>query len=255
MSAILNEWIKLNNDAVAICKQTNERIRSLKHRGPFVDVCGAFVQKSAETFIAVNILYANHLEEPAQALIRILFELRINFDCLLTMAHRNARNAIQRIIDSMMLEKVKQARASGFMGIPNEIQKDLEKAEKEIADRYNPEEFKQLRKHGFTGVPIEQRATMTGHEAAYNVVYRNFSRNIHSIDYLENYLKTGSLFISDQEGYIESRDVIAHYVAHFSAVGISELANNVFSLGLEKELDELGKRKLQIKALKNKKNE
>ena len=52
------------------------------------------------------------------------------------------------------------------------------------------------------------------------------------------------------EGYIESRDIVAHYTAHFSAVGIMELANHVFSLGMEKEIEYLGKRQAEIKALR-----
>lgn len=249
MSAILNTWMQLNRDARRVCKEAVSRINTLERRDVFVDICGAFLQKGTETFAAVNVLYAHHLEEPAQALIRILFELRINFDCLLTMAHRDTRNTVERVVDSMMLEKVKQARASGFMGIPAEMQQDLEKYEQDIAAKYEPDEFKRLRKHGFTGVSIEQRAAMTGHEAAYSVVYRNFSRNIHSTDYAESYLKAGIYSVSDQDSYIESRNAIAQYVAHFSAVGMTEFANNVFGLGLEKELDELGQRQKKLKTV------
>ncbi|MBK6617921.1 MAG: hypothetical protein IPG31_05960 [Nitrosomonas sp.] len=77
--------------------------------------------KATETLSAVNVLYAHNLAEPAQALIRILFELRINFDCFRHMAAQDPHDAFSRLRDSMMLEKIKQARASGFMGIPTEI--------------------------------------------------------------------------------------------------------------------------------------
>ena len=250
MCAVVNAWMQLNRDARRVCKDAVDRLNVYEPSDAFVHICGAFLRKGTETFSAVNVLYANHLEESAQSLIRILFELRINFDCFLNIAQGDVKNAVQRVVDSMMLEKIKQARASGFMGIPEEIKKQLEENEKQIASRYDKDDFNRMRKHGFTGVPIEQRASMSGHEAAYSVVYRNFSRNIHSTDYLESYLKAGIYDVSYQEEYLESRDVVAHYVAHFSAVGMVEFANGVFDLGLEKELAKLGQRQKEIKAMK-----
>ena len=108
-----------------------------------------------------------------------------------------------------------------------------------------------MRKHGFTGIPIEQRASLTGHEAAYSVVYRNFSRNIHSTDYMESYLKSEIYDLSDQAEYLVSRDVVAHYTAHFSAVGMAEIVNHMFSLGFEEQLDALGTRQKEIKSLES----
>jgi len=189
MSTVVKAWMQLNRDAHRVCKDAADRLVAYEPSDAFVHICGAFLRKGAETFSVVNVLYANHLEEPAQSLIRILFELRINFDCFLNIAQSDAKNAVQRVADSMMLEKIKQARASGFIGIPNEIKELLEQNEKQIVSRYHENDLSRMRKHGFTGVPIEQRASMTGHEAAYNVVYRNFSRNIHSTDYVESYLK------------------------------------------------------------------
>ena len=249
MVNVISAWNQLNQDAYKVCKEAVTRMLSRDTEGPFIDICGAFLQKGAETLSAVNILNENNLEEPAQALIRILFELRINFDCFLVMSYRNLDDAISRVFHSMMLEKIKQARAAEFLGIPIELQEKLINEEKVIAANYDPDDFKKLRRYGFTGLPVEQRASMTGHEAAYNVVYRNFSRNIHSTDYVENYLKAGLLSSSEKEQYIESRDVVANYVAHFSAVGIVEFTNGIFKLELEKELDGLGKRQKEIKTL------
>lgn len=80
-------------------------------------------------------------------------------------------------------------------------------------------------------------------------MYRNFSRNIHSTDYVESYVKAGIHSSDDTGDYNQSRDVVAHYTAHFSAVGILEFANHVFSLGMEKEINHLGQRQTEIKAL------
>lgn len=248
MLAIVNSWIQLNRDARRVCKEACDRLSKIEPRDPLVNLCAAFLIKGTETLSAVNVLYAHKLEEPAQALIRILFELRINFDCFLQMAHQDPRDAVQRVADGMMLEKIKQARAAQYAGIPEEMQQKLAQDEKQISDRYSPEELTRIRKHGFTGIPIEQRASMTGHEAAYSIVYRNFSRNVHATDYMESYLRNESYDVDQDRSYRHSRDIAAHYTAHFSAVGMMEFANHVFSLGLEREINELGKRQREIKA-------
>lgn len=249
MSRDIKEWMLLNREAQSVCADALKLLAPKTERDPFAQICGAFLHKAAETLSAVNVLYANELQEPAQSLIRILFELRINFDCLRRLANNDLSGAVQRVADGMMLEKIKQARASEYVGIPAELRTLLEKDEAEISVRYAPEELNRIKKHGFTGVPIEQRANLTGHEAAYSIVYRNFSRNIHSTDYVESYVKAGIHSIENTERYNQSRDAVAHYTAHFSAVGILEFINHIFSLGMEKEIKYLGQRQAEIKAL------
>ena len=250
MSRIVNEWVHLNREAKRACAEALKRLTTKAVAGdPFAQVSGAFLHKATETLSAVNVLYAHGLQEPAQGLIRILFELRINFDCFLRLARDDVQQAVRRIADSMMLEKIKQARASGYAGVSQELQDKLAQSEQDISARYEPDELRRLRANGFTGVPIEQRATLTGHEVAYSVMYRNFSRNIHSTDYMESYFKAGLVDLKVDDDYIESRDVVAHYTAHFSAVGIMEFANHVFSLGMEKEIEYLGKRQAEIKSI------
>lgn len=249
MLAIVNSWIQLNRDARKVCKEACDRLARIEKRDPIVNLCAAFLTKGTDTLSAVNILYAHKLEEPAQALIRILFELRINFDCFLHLANKNPVDAVQRVADSMMLEKIKQARAAQYAGISEEMQQNLARDEQEISNRYSPEELKRIKAHGFTGIPIEQRASMTGHEAAYSIVYRNFSRNVHATDYMESYLRNETYDVDQDRSYRNSRDIAAHYTAHFSAVGMMEFANHVFSLGLDREINELGRRQREIKAM------
>jgi hypothetical protein len=245
--AVVNSWIQLNRDARKVCKEACDRIARIEPRDSFVNLCAAFMSKGTDTLSAVNVLYAHRLEEPAQALIRILFELRINFDCFLQLAQEDPREAVQRVLDSMMLEKVKQARAARFAGIPELVQRRLEQDEKDIAERYSPDVLSKIRKHGFTGLPIEQRASRTGHQVAYSIVYRNFSRNVHATDYVESYLRNETYDADQDRSYRQSRDIAAHYTAHFSAVGMMEFVNHVFSLGLEREINELGQRQREIK--------
>lgn len=249
MSAIVSEWVGLNRDARRVCKEAAKRLTELQPRSPVVEICSAFLHKGVETLTAVNVLYAHRLEQPAQALVRILFEQRINFDCFVTMARDDERGTVTRVFDGMMLEKIKQARASDFAGMTQQLQTALLESETKIASRYGAEDLSRLRKHGFTGLPVEQRATQTGHEDAYNIVYRNFSRNIHATDYVESFMKADLLAGSEGAEYRESRDIAAHYTAHFSAVGMTEIANTAFILGLDDELKTLGERQQQIKRM------
>jgi len=128
-------WIQLNRDARRVCKEACDRLARMETGDPFFNLCSAFLSKGTETLSAVNVLYAHQLEEPAQALIRILFELRINFDCFRQLAHTNPVEAVRRVADGMMLEKIKQARAAQFAGVPEEVQKQLAQDEKEISGR------------------------------------------------------------------------------------------------------------------------
>lgn len=251
MSPIVNAWMRLNRDARRSCAEALKRLKQRIEGDPFARVCAVFLHKATETLSAVNVLYAHDLQEPAQGLIRVLFELRINFDCLIEMARKDMPGTLGRLFDSMMLEKVKQARASSYAGIPDEMRRKLDQAEVEISARYEPEDLNRIRKHGFIGVPIEQRAALTGHNEAYSVVYRNFSRNVHSTDYMESFFKAGIAGIKIDDDYLWSRDTVAQYTAHFSAVGIMEMANYFFALGMEEEIESLGARKAEIKDLQN----
>jgi hypothetical protein len=224
-----------------------ERLQAREEKDPFVAIASAFIHKATTTLAAVNVLYANGLEEPAQVLVRVLFELRVNFDCFLKMARDDVRAACERVSDSMVLEKVKQARASEWGGVGAELRRKMEEHESEISGRYQPEEVLQMRKHGFTGIPIEQRAAMTGHEVAYSIVYRNFSRNVHSTDYVESYIRAGIYDVGERSEYYDSRDAVAHYTAHFSAAGMVEVANGVFGLGFDKQIRKLAERQRRIK--------
>ena len=214
MSELVNEWKLLNIESKEICRNILDALLDLDIDSLSMHVCAAFFSKAIETFSAVNVLYEHGLEEPSQSLIRVLFELRINFDYFRKLAAESPEKAFARLRDSMMLEKVKQARASKYAGITQEMRGNLEGYEKEISDKYTEKEYRGMKSHGFSGVPIEQRAEKTGHGLAYSVVYRNFSRNIHSTDYLESYLKEGIYEMSDKEKYLESRDVVAQSIAH-----------------------------------------
>jgi len=182
-----------------------------------------------------------------------VFELRLNFDCFLNMASKDHKSTCLRIIDAMLLEKIKQQKASNFAGlgmIPDSPTiADFEKSEKEIASRYSEDDLKKIRKYGFTGLPIEQRAILTGHDEAYNIVYRNFSRNIHSTDYVEHYMLQGYFDLEKMHDYHKSREIVTLYTAIFSTGGIAEFANLAFDCGFDAEIKAIGLRQEKLKNL------
>jgi hypothetical protein len=213
---------------------------------PSLAIALGFVVKATKTLKAVNILYDSHLEEQAQVLVRVLFELRLNFDCFLRMIIDDLRGTCLLVTDSMMLEKIKQIKASDFAGVSDELKQEYEEFDKDMSSRYTPSKLRNMAKYGFTGVSIEGRARLTGHEDAYNIVYRNFSRNVHSTDYVEHSVHLSG---EDRAEYAESRDIVGLYTAHFSAGGIAEFANLAFRCGLEDELNRIGLLQAQLKAM------
>ncbi len=242
------EWKSLNWDLYEICdKICTCLVSRARGREPkaFVNISYGFILKATRTLQAVSILYDNNLNEQAQILVRVLFELRLNFDCFLIMTKNDMRSACHRVIDSMLLEKIKHMRASGFAGVSDDMRKLYEKADREINGRHSDKELKQIIRHGFTGMSIEERSRFTGDEESYSIVYRSFSRNVHSTDYVEHSL---DLIPEIKDEYIESRDVVGLYTAHFAAGGIAEFANYVFNCGFEGELNAIGIKQEKIKS-------
>lgn len=242
-----DKWKKLNWELYRASERVSDCLARITVESPedvFANIARGFVEKSTRTLKSVNILYDSHLEEQAQVLVRVLFELRLNFDCFIKLTSEDLATACRRVLDAMMLEKIKQLRDPGFSGIADYALEVYEDAEKRITETYGLAERRNMAKYGFTGRSIEGRARLTGHEQAYSIVYRNFSRNVHSTDYLEHSLQ---LIDVDRDEYLESRDVVGLYTAHFSTGGIAELANAVFDCGLEQELDEIGLRQRELK--------
>lgn len=237
---LLRELVGLAEDIVV----------TLRHRG--IDDSAsrlvlAFATKAAQTGRGIVVLYEKGLCHEAQSLIRIIFETSVSFAHFIQALHQDPKMACQRVIDSMMLEKIKQQRASGFAGLdvlpdgPNPS--DFEAADTEIAKRYTADEIQAMRRHGFTGLSVEERAKQAGRGDLYQIVYRNFSRNVHGLDYMELLLPHQPSLIGDERSraYVESRNATALEVA-FGSLGYTvEVVNTVFALGFDARFAQLAK--------------
>jgi hypothetical protein len=237
MSGKIESWKLLNHDLYIIINQIDNILTSKSTQDPFLLVFSGFVHKASKSLCAINLLYKNNLPEEAQAIVRILFELRITFACFLKLKFDNPEDRYRRVFDSMILEKAKQARASNFGGMSLEEKENILASEKRVSQNYSPEELKKIKQHGFTGINMEERARISGDLDDYNVAYRNFSRNIHSTDYSENLMRHKQFRFSNHDDYIESRDVYSLDLTFTSANEIARNANNFYKLKQDFQLE------------------
>jgi len=241
---LLRRLLRLTEDTAKALRETRKPL------GPD-RILLAFLGKAADTLRAVVLLQKEGLCHEAQSLARTLFELRLSFDAFVELLHVDVRSACLRVIDTVMLEKVKQARASEFKGldlIPGApTPAELAKAEKEISSRYPERELKKLKQHGFSGMNGEQRAKRSGLSDEYNIAYRNFSRNVHSTDFTELILQEDpELIASERNAYLESRDAVCCDVAFISVAGIAITVNDLVGLGLDRRVRALMRAREQL---------
>ena len=204
----------------------------------------AFVRKASQTARGIVLLYENDLTLEAQSLVRILFEVSISFDAFLQLLSQDARSACQRVLDSTMLDKIRQQRASGFAG--RELvdgapgPEECDATELEIGSRYSSTELKNLRRNGFSGLNVEARAQQAGREEHYNIIYRNFSRNVHGGDFTELLLANDPVLIGDRGAeLLEIRDAVACDVAFDSLYFVADATTRTLQLGFDRRLDTL----------------
>ena len=161
--------------------------------------------------------------------------MRVTFECFVRMLRENDREACYRVLDAMMLEKIKQLESVDYYpDAPADIRPSREVWEKKkarIVERYPSAEIRAMRRHGFTGISIETRCRQVGELSAYNTIYRNFSRNVHSTDYVEQF--GDDLQGSDFPDYLDARNSIMFGVTYNCVKWVAEWVNNL----LERPVD------------------
>ena len=229
-----------------LTEDTAKSLRELRKPNVPDKILLAFLGKAADTLRGMLALQKEGLCHETQALARTLFELRLSFDAFAEMLAADVSAACKRVMDTVLLEKVKQARASNFKGfdlIPGApTPDDLNETEEQIAKRYPPAELKRLKQYGITGLNVEQRAKRSGLSNEYNIAYRNFSRNVHSTDFTELLLQEDpDLISSNLDSYLESRDAVCCEIAFISAAGIATRVNDMARLRLDRRFAALWK--------------
>src|SRR6266498_4889990 len=70
-----------------------------------------------------------------------------------------------------------------------------------------------------------------------DIVYRNFSRNIHATDYMEFFIRQNIELARMGPLYLEMRNKTSYQIAIESLAPMAEAINGLFRLGKKKELD------------------
>ena len=239
------------HEALQLCEDAQSAIPRRPGAGVADTFVKAFFFKATRTLKAICLLYAQGLSEEAQSLVRILFELQVTFSTFVVMLGRDPDDACRRLLDAVALEKVKQQRACGFKwlhlvpGTPT--REEHERTEREIRARYSEQDFAALRKNGFSGQSLEGRcATLdersggTEYTDTYNIIYRNFSRNVHSTDLTEALMCVDPTAITPRAiDLVESRDHVSCDLVLSIAHEMVRVINREFKLGLRSRLDAL----------------
>src|SRR5215471_6754599 len=204
------EWDELLGALIEICEPLLERMSIVPIEHVPVRIIHAMFLKSVDTLRAVRLLYSSGLSVQAQALIRILLEVRIDIELFMRACVADPAGAARKVLDATWLQKISQQRQSNFIGLSSvprapSREKMLED-EKALVRQYGKATTEKMRRNGFSGLSIEERARQVGLSTEYNIVYRNFSRNIHDTDYMEYLGPRGAIDKQGWQQYQEVRD-------------------------------------------------
>ena len=184
-------WDDLIGAITVICAKILNKTSSEPHINSVqIRILASMFWKSVDTLRAIQLLYSANLPIQAQALIRILFEIRIDMALFLRLWAEDPVAAASRVLDTMMLQKIRQQRQSDFRGLDlvagAPTPKQLLNDEKILIRKHGKDLAPRMQNNGFTDLSVEARARQLGLSELYNIVYRNLSRNIHNTDYMEH---------------------------------------------------------------------
>ena len=205
-----NAWDDLLGALIEICEPLLRATVAVPIEHVPVRIVDAMFLKSVDTLRAVRLLYRSGLPVQAQALVRILFEVRVDIELFMQVCAADPAAAAHKVLDAMMLQKISQQRQSKFLGLVSvpgapSREKMLE-CEQQLIAKLGKDTADKMRRHGFSGLSIEERAKHVGLSTEYNIVYRNFSRNIHNTDYMEHLAERGAISKERWQHYQDVRD-------------------------------------------------
>ena len=134
----------------------------------------------------------------------------VDIELFMRVCAADPAEAAHKVLDAIMLQKISQQRQSKFLGLASvpgapSREKMLE-YEQQLTAKLGKDTADKMRRHGFSGLAIEERAKHVGLTTEYNIVYRNFSRNIHNTDYMEHLAERGAIPKERWQRYQDVRD-------------------------------------------------
>lgn len=158
-----------------------------------------FARKTVRLLESMRILLGEEFTEEAQILARALLEVKFALDYVLKMKEKY-NELLGRYIDSLMLDKLKQLRATNWAICPDrKVKNSYLKIERDIQSRYPEKMLQKLKRHGFIGLSVKDIAEVTDNIALYDMAYRLYSRNIHFTDGNEQLMQ----LLNSEEANIE----------------------------------------------------
>lgn len=194
----------------------------------------AYCYKAIDLFEGIIKLQQLELMENAQILIRVLFETNLNVGCLIKLASEDMDNAARAVMESLMIMKGKDA-----------LQQKVDNPEfyehvNIIQSTYTKNELNEIRKYGFTRCHIHQRAKNDNKEEWYNVMFKNFSRNVHALDVQEYFIKLSLKEYDEsyEESYmLRNQEALKHSQKCFYQIFV--FCNKEFEWKKDSELNEI----------------
>lgn len=194
-----------------------------------------YTYKATDLFESIIILRKHQQEEASQSLIRSLLELNLKFLGLLMLLDDD-KNDGSIIMDSFRLMRHKNAREQAEYGfISKEVWEEFDNDCRPLFEKYDPKVIKTLRDHGFCQKGLKDLAREQNKMPLYQLLYRNFSRNVHSDDIMEYLIK---IFTPEKkfDDYILSRNDAALAACHNCFLEVVRAFYLVFELGDSEDL-------------------
>jgi hypothetical protein len=149
------EWDELLGALIEICEPLLERMSVVPIEHVPVRIIDAMFLKSVDTLRAVRLLYSSGLPVQAQALIRILLEVRIDIELFMRACAADPAAAARKVFDATWLQKISQQRQSNFYGhlsVPGAPSREsMLENEKALVRQYGKETAEKIRRNGFLG--------------------------------------------------------------------------------------------------------
>lgn len=158
MQERIEKWLEVLEDAYVLTYDLDKGLRPIRNDDIIKKTFNAYLFKTNRTLAGIILLYKNGFQEEGQILVRTIFELHLDFSFFVSLVKSDPETAARRVVDSIIIEKAKQLRASNFDGISENIKIDVQQWETEVASRYPKADLVKLRKYGFSMISYRRKS-------------------------------------------------------------------------------------------------
>ncbi len=201
-----------------------------------------FFEKTIDLVDGIIQLHKTNLDECSQALVRILFETYLKYIHFVNLMNSTSiEEASTFVIDSIYLIRGKNALEQ------DKVMPDSKLAEqfnhlKRLEKKYNSD-LENIKKHGFLKESVLETSRKYNKITEYQIMYRNFSRNVHVNDFNEYFLKQGNFEASN---HLEIRNnAVFSFVLEIFIETMTHMSS-AFDLNMEEELTHIKNEYSQI---------